>query len=92
LTEAPLPEEEFRTAQLSLLRQWAQSVETNEGFADYYIESLPVYDYHGRFVNDEIQLAILTPQALHRAARRLFTPENVVYVRDGDRQAVINAD
>lgn len=90
LTEAPLPEEEFRTAQLSLLRHWAQSVETSAGFADYYISSLPVYDYHGRFVSDEVQLAMLTPQSLHRAARRLFAPDNVVYVRDGDRQAVVN--
>ncbi|MDZ7841683.1 MAG: insulinase family protein [Gammaproteobacteria bacterium] len=92
LTEAPLPEEEFHTAQLSLLRHWARSVETNEGFADYYIGSLPDYDHHSRFVNDEFQLAILTPQALHRAARRLFAPENLVYVRDDDRQAVINAE
>lgn len=92
LTDAPLPEEEFHIAQLSLLRHWAQSIETNEGFADYYIESLPVHDYHGHFLNDEIQLAMLTPQALHRAARRLFAPENLVYVRDDDRQAVINAE
>lgn len=92
LTDAPLPTEEFRAAQLSLLRNWAQSVETNADYAYYYINSVPTFRRNGLFVNDEIQVARLTPEDLQRAARRLFAPGNVVTVRDADRQAEINVD
>lgn len=91
LVDAPLPTEDFRTAQLSLLRSWAQSVETNAGYANYYINSHPTFRRDGRFLNDELQVARLEPEDLQRAARRLFEPRNVVTVRDADRQVEIEA-
>lgn len=69
-----------------------QSVETNTDFAEYYLDSLPQFRHDGRFVNEEARIATLTPAALQRAAARLFAPENVIYIRDGDRQARISAD
>jgi predicted Zn-dependent peptidase len=50
LVDAPLPTEDFRAAQLSLLRSWAQSVETNAGYANYYISSHPTFGRDGRFL------------------------------------------
>ncbi len=91
LVDAPLPTEDFRAAQLSLLRSWAQSVETNAGYANYYINSHPTFRRDGHFLNEELQVARLEPEDLQRAARRLFAPGNIVTVRDADRHAEIDA-
>lgn len=91
LVSAPLGEEEFRTVQLSLLRQWAQSPETNAGYAGYYVGSLFELRRNGSFINDELAIARLTPERVHRVAQRMFAPQNTVIVRDGDRQARIDA-
>lgn len=92
LRNAPLDEEDFEVAQLSLLRQWAQGTETSADYADYYINSLPQFFRESHYVNDEARLAALTPQAVHRVAARLFAADNVVYIFDADRQAEINAN
>lgn len=91
LQDAPLSAEEFREAQLSLLREWAQSVETNAGYANYYVTSMSTFQRDGSFLNDEVALARLTPEDLLRAARKLFAPGNYVTVCDADRQEEIDA-
>jgi len=89
LTRAPLPQATFRTVQLSLLHEWAQAVETNSGYAGYYVGSLPQYRREGRFINEEVQVAALTPERVHEVARALFADERTVVVRDRDIQTQI---
>jgi len=91
LVDAPLPPEEFRAIQLSLLRRWAQSVETNTDYAEYYINSLPELRRDGRFINEEARIAALTPQRVHEVAKRLFAKDRTVVVRDRDIQTQITA-
>lgn len=86
LTKKPMPADDFRSIQLSLMRQWAQGVETNSGYADYYIASLPQFRRDGHFLNEELRIAALTPERVHAVARKLFAPERTVVVRDRDLQ------
>lgn len=91
LVSAPLDADEFRIVQRSLLRQWAQGVEMNADYAQHYVNSLFELRRHGKFTNDEVKVAELTPERVHEVARRLFAPGRTVIVRDGDRQQRIDA-
>jgi len=82
LTEGRLDTETFRAARRSLLLRWAQSTETNAGFANYYANWLPELDAYGHFRNDEVAVAALTAADLQHAAQAVFAPDNVTLLRD----------
>lgn len=82
LTDGRLDTDTFRAARRSLLLRWAQSTETNAGFADYYANWLPELGAYGRFRNDEVAVAALTVADLQHAAQAVFAPDNVTLLQD----------
>ena len=82
LRSSPMDEDEFRGAQLALLKRWAQGTETNRGFANYYRDSLDELRVFGALRNEEVAVASLTPVALQEAAHRLLDPDRIAVLRD----------
>jgi predicted Zn-dependent peptidase len=82
LKSAKLDADAFESARTSLLLEWAKSTETNNAFADYYSDSLSELTRYGRFRNEEVAVASLTPDDFQRVARKVFGERNHVELLD----------
>ncbi|OAN92953.1 hypothetical protein A8B84_20535 [Marinobacter sp. EhC06] len=76
VTDQSLSDQSFQRFMTGILRSWAQSPETNEGYADFYIASLWEFETRGRLIHYERELAAVTLSDVQRVARGLLESDS----------------
>ena len=82
LREEPLSHESFSELQRGILMRWSTLTETNKAFAEHYVTSLEEWREFGRFRNDEVELASLTPESVQAVAQEIFAQDQLIILRD----------